>query len=112
METQTPPQMPKDRKAGAPLRARPTDFRDQFIRLGWDVVDHYATSWKVVSRWVDEEGREGLQADRKAYRQMQHLQQRFEAITEGRSVVIVKDFADVVGNAVMRSTRDHKALRA
>lgn len=112
MENQTPAKMPKDGKAGAPLRARPTDFRDQFTRLGWDVVNHYATSWKVVSRWVDEEGREELQADRKAYRQMQHLQQRFEAITEGRSVIIVKDFADVVGNAVVRSTHDHKALRA
>ncbi|MGW8135563.1 hypothetical protein ACWGNZ_07980 [Sphingomonas zeae] len=112
METQTPPKMPKDGKAGAPLRARPTDFRDQFIRLGWDVVDHYATSWKVVSRWVDEEGREDLQADRKAYRQMQHLQQRFQVIAEGRSVIIVKDFADTVGNAVARSACNHKALRA
>ncbi len=112
MENQRTAKMPKDGKAGAPLRARPTDFRDQFIRLGWDVVDHYATSWKVVSRWVDEEGREDLQADRKAYRQMQHLQQRFRAIAEGRSVIIVKDFADTVANAVARSACDHKALRA
>ncbi|MGE7206120.1 hypothetical protein ACQKJZ_10630 [Sphingomonas sp. NPDC019816] len=112
MENQSTAKMPKDGKAGAPLRARPTDFRDQFIRLGWDVVDHYATSWKVVSRWVDEEGREDLQADRKAYRQMQQLQQRFEAITEGRAVVIVKDFADIVANAVTRSARSHGALRA
>jgi hypothetical protein len=54
------------RRAGAPMRRRPTDFRDQFIRLGWATVDHYSTSWKVVARWLKEEGRDILTAERAA----------------------------------------------
>ncbi|WP_267394984.1 MULTISPECIES: hypothetical protein [unclassified Sphingomonas] len=64
---------------GAPYRAKPADFREQFVRRGWDVVDHYATGWKVVDRWVEEEGRESLRRARKAYRQIQCLQRRVAA---------------------------------
>lgn len=62
--------MTKARAApGAPRREKPDDFREQFTRLGWGVVEHYSTSWKVVSRWLDEEGREQVRAERRAYRQ-------------------------------------------
>lgn len=36
--------------------------------MDWqDIVDHYGTSWRVIVRWIDEEGREGLKAARAAY---------------------------------------------
>lgn len=107
-----PDEIPAKRSGGAPLRSKPADFRDQFTRLGWDVVDHYSTSWKVVARWVNEEGRESLQADRKAYRQMLALQSRFVAIIDSRSAVIPADFiAYVVKHASAITTRQNALCR-
>jgi hypothetical protein len=88
---------------GAPQRPKPDDFRQQFIRLGWDVVDHYRTGWKVVDRWVEEEGRASLRADRKAYRQMQALKVRFEAIADARSPIVATDFVAAVAGIAQRS---------
>lgn len=107
-----PDEIPAKRSGGAPLRSKPADFREQFTRLGWDVVDHYSTSWKVVARWVDEEGRENLQADLKAYRQMLALRSRFAAIIDSRSAVIPADFmAYVAKHASAHIDRHNKLCR-
>lgn len=50
-----------------PYRAKPADFRDRYLEMGWDgIEDHYATNWRVIRRWILEEGREQLRADRAA----------------------------------------------
>jgi hypothetical protein len=97
---------------GAPLRLKPADFREQFIRMGWGVVDHYETGWKVVARWVDEEGRAALRADRKAYRQMQALQTRFAAIVEARSPFVATDFMAAMSRYANTVAQQVQALRA
>jgi hypothetical protein len=102
----------QDVKAGAPLRERPADFREQFIRLGWDCVDHYSTSWKVVARWLEEEGRAAVLADRKAYKQMLALQDRFAVIVDARSSIIPADFlAYVAKHAAAHVARDNMLRR-
>jgi hypothetical protein len=100
MEARTTPQTVPAAKAGAPLREKPADFREQFIRLGWDAVDHYATSWKVVARWLDEEGRAGVKADRKAFRQLQALEQRFTTIVDATPSVMAVSSARAIGRLI------------
>lgn len=90
----------QDAKAGAPLRERPADFREQFIRLGWDCVDHYSTSWKVVARWLDEEGRAEVKADRRAFRQLQGLEQRFTSIVDATPSVMAVSSARAIGRLI------------
>lgn len=93
------------------IRAKPADFRTQFVRMGWDTVDHYSTSWKLVSRWLDDEGRAMVLADRKAYKQMLALQNRFAVIVDARSSIIPADFmAYVAQHAAAHVARD-KMLR-
>lgn len=49
-------------------RPKPNDFRERYIEMGWEwIVEHYRTNWKVVARWIDEEGREELKAARAAH---------------------------------------------
>lgn len=51
-----------------PYRPKPDDFRATYIAMGWDgIEDHYGTNWRVIRRWIDEEGREQLAADRAAH---------------------------------------------
>lgn len=87
-------------KAGAPRREKPADFREQFIRLGWDCVDHYSTSWKVVARWLDEEGRDEVKADRRAFRQLQFLEQRFTTIIDATPSVMAVNSARAIGRLI------------
>lgn len=87
-------------KAGAPRRERPADFREQFIRLGWDCVDHYSTSWKVIARWLDEEGRAEVKADRRAFRQLQGLEQRFTSIVDATPSVMAISSARSLGRII------------
>lgn len=48
-----------------PYRPKPADFRERYIEMGWDGIDeHYQTNWRVIRRWIDEEGREELSAAR------------------------------------------------
>ena len=100
MEAQTTPQTVPAAKAGAPLREKPADFREQFIRLGWDTVDHYSTSWKVVARWLDEGGRDAIKADRRAYRQLQALEQRFTTIVDATPTVMAVSSARAIGRLI------------
>ncbi|WP_156416975.1 hypothetical protein [Sphingopyxis sp. H050] len=51
-----------------PYRTCPADFRQTYIRMGWDgIMEHYATNWRVVARWIDETGRTELREARAAY---------------------------------------------
>ena len=51
-----------------PYSPCPPDFRETFIRLGWEsIVEHYRTNWRVIARWIDETGRQELKEARAAY---------------------------------------------
>lgn len=51
-----------------PYRHCPADFRETYIRIGWEYIcDHYHAHWTTVARWIDETGRTQLAADRAAY---------------------------------------------
>lgn len=48
-----------------PQRPKPADFRQVYLVLGWGgVCEHYRTNWRVIRRWIEEEGREGLKVER------------------------------------------------
>lgn len=48
-----------------PYRPCPKDFRDTFLRMGWDGIDeHYRTNWRVIRRWIEESGGEDLRRAR------------------------------------------------
>lgn len=51
-----------------PLRPCPRDFRETFLRLGWDraIEEHYRTNWRCIARWIEECGGEELRAARAA----------------------------------------------
>ena len=62
-----------------PYRPKPPDFRDVYLRMGWDgITDHYRTNWRVIRRWIDEEGREELAAARRAAVLQKNDQERRE----------------------------------
>ena len=51
-----------------PYRPKPADFRETYVRMGWDEIDeHYRTNWRVIRRWIMEEGADDLKAARRAY---------------------------------------------
>jgi hypothetical protein len=50
-----------------PYRAAPADFREIYIRMGWDgIEDHYRTNYRCVARWIEECGGDELRAARAA----------------------------------------------
>jgi len=60
------------------LRAKPADFRQVYIAVGWGGIEqHYGTNWRVVRRWIDEEGRDALIAARAAAVDKQRRRARF-----------------------------------
>lgn len=100
-------------RPGAPVREKPSDFRVQFTRLGWAVVDYYSTSWKVVSRWVDEEGRQSLRADRRAYRQMLALRDKCATVViNTQSPVIPADLIAHLAEQAASRALQFSRLRA
>lgn len=45
----------------ASQRSKPVDFRAVYIAIGWGgIEEHYGANWRVVRRWIDEEGRAEL----------------------------------------------------
>lgn len=51
-----------------PYRPVPADFRDAYIRMGWDGIDEFfGTNWRVIRRWIELVGRDELIAARAAY---------------------------------------------
>jgi hypothetical protein len=72
-----------------PYRAKPADFRERYIEMGWDGIDeHYRTNWRVIRRWINEEGREELAAARAAHvRAKQRAEQsRRRRYVDGRTL--------------------------
>jgi hypothetical protein len=50
-----------------PYRPKPADFRAVYLDMGWDgITEHYGTNWRVIRRWIEQEGREELIAARAA----------------------------------------------
>lgn len=48
-----------------PYRPRPADFRETYIRMGWEGIDeHYQTNWRVIRRWILEQIADDLAAGR------------------------------------------------
>lgn len=43
----------------------PPEFRDLYIRHGWDAQYLLATNWRVMVRWIEEAGGDELRAARK-----------------------------------------------
>lgn len=39
-----------------PYRPKPIDFREVYVRMGWEGLDeHYRTNWRCIRRWVFEQ---------------------------------------------------------
>lgn len=59
-------------------RLCPSDFRERYLEMGWDgIVEHYATNWRAIARWVDESGGDELrEARREAVRQRRQMDAR------------------------------------
>lgn len=51
-----------------PRRPKPRDFRKRYLEMGWDreIEDHYRCNWRCIRRWIIEEGKDQLRADRAA----------------------------------------------
>lgn len=48
-----------------PYRPAPADFREVYLRMGWDgIADHYRTNWRVIRRWIQECGGDELREAR------------------------------------------------
>ncbi len=48
-------------------RPLPADFREEYIRTGWDAQYWYGTNWRVMVRWIEEAGGDELRAARREY---------------------------------------------
>ncbi|WP_209047576.1 hypothetical protein [Rhizorhabdus histidinilytica] len=39
-----------------PYRPRPADFREVYVRMGWEGLDeHFRTNWRCIRRWIIEQ---------------------------------------------------------
>jgi hypothetical protein len=49
-----------------PYRPAPDDFREMYLRFGWDdaILEHYRTNWRCIRRWIEECGGDELRAER------------------------------------------------
>lgn len=60
-----------------PYRPKPADFREVYVRMGWDGIDeHYNTNWRVIRRWIELEGRVELIRERAAFVEAQRQERR------------------------------------
>lgn len=76
-----------------PYRPKPADFRQVYLQIGWDgIEEHYATNWRVIRRWIEEEGREGLIAERAAFVEAARVEARGrrKRYVMGRTLTAVK----------------------
>ena len=48
-------------------RPLPADFREEYIRTGWDCQYWYQTNWRVMVRWIEEAGGEDLREARREW---------------------------------------------
>lgn len=48
-----------------PYRPAPNDFRETYLRMGWDgIEDHYSTNYRCIARWIEECGGDELREAR------------------------------------------------
>jgi hypothetical protein len=76
-----------------PYRPKPADFRVIYLSIGWDgIEEHFQTNWRVIRRWIEEEGREGLIAERAAVVEAQRVESRSrrKRYVLGRTLTAVK----------------------
>jgi len=60
-----------------PYRPKPSNFREVYLQIGWDgIEDYFGTNWRVIRRWIEEEGKEQLKADRAAHVESKRAQAR------------------------------------
>ncbi len=54
-----------------PYRPKPADFRAAYIRMGFgdELKEHFRTSYRILRRWVDEEGYDDLHEARRTHLQ-------------------------------------------
>ena len=76
-----------------PYRPVPRDFREVYIRMGWDgIEDHYNTNWRVIRRWIELNGREELIRARRDYVASQQMARKLrrKRYVIGRTLTAVK----------------------
>ncbi len=67
MPDQSPPRTSRRPDTGMkkPYRPAPADFRETYIRLGWDSIrEHYRTNDRCIARWIEECGGDELRRER------------------------------------------------
>lgn len=68
---------PHDTGLIRPYRPKPACFRDTYIRIGWDgIEEYYNTNWRVIRRWIEDEGRPSLIRARADHVESQRRAQR------------------------------------
>lgn len=68
-----------------PYRPKPDDFRATYIAMGWDgIEEHYETNWRCIRRWILEEGKDELIAERRAYVEAQWESERARRLRSAR----------------------------
>lgn len=61
----TPRRRKPDTGLQRPYRPAPADFRETYLRTGWDgIEDHYQTNWRCIRRWIEECGGDELREAR------------------------------------------------
>ncbi|MBV2147439.1 hypothetical protein KRZ98_03950 [Sphingobium sp. AS12] len=52
-----------------PYRPKPSTFREAYIRMGFsdELREHFGTNYRILRRWVDEEGYQEIHAARRDY---------------------------------------------
>lgn len=72
-----------------PYRKKPDNFREVYIRMGWDgIEEELNANWRCIRRWIDEEGREELAAARAAH--VAEKRQRARRYVLGRTMTAVQ----------------------
>lgn len=70
-----------------PYRPAPADFREVYLRMGWDrkIEEHYRAHWQTIRRWIEECGGEELRQARAAitgYRVRPDIRSRLPSYAE------------------------------
>lgn len=68
MPADAPPKRTWDTGMVRRYRPMPRDFREVYLRLGWDkaIEEHYRTNYRCIARWIEEAGGDTLRAARSA----------------------------------------------
>ncbi|MEI5687748.1 hypothetical protein [Sphingomonas kyungheensis] len=81
-----------------PYRPAPIDFRETFIRIGWEdeIMEIYHASSTVIKRWIDECGGDELLDARSQVSGVRHQpQRRTKMLTYSEAVAALQAGADL-----------------